>query len=134
MSLIRPTMQENLYQTLYQLEPERMMYYMFVVRIGRSLFMACGYQELVDELDLMIKEIIEKPLNAPFVAIIDAFYNPRFIYSKRAYTKIGDSIDYKQVTRWEIRMRLEYIKDWIYDKATQLSPYIRFTRPSQMIT
>ena len=96
--------------------------------------MSLGYDDLVIEMDALIKEIIEIPLHADFVSIIHAFYNPRFMFSKQAYTKIGDSIDYQEVTRYEIMMRLEYVKDWIYDKIVELSPYIRFTRTQQMLT
>lgn len=134
MSLIRPSFVENLYHTFFQLEADRPMYYLLVVRLARSIFMSLGYDDLVIEMDALIKEIIEIPLHADFVSIIHAFYNPRFMFSKQAYTKIGDSIDYQEVTRYEIMMRLEYVKDWIYDKIVELSPYIRFTRTQQMLT
>lgn len=68
-----------------------------------------------------------------YTAIVNAYDNPRFMFKRRAYTKIGDSIDYKEVTRYEIENRLEVVKDWIYDEITQVSPYIRFTRQSQMM-
>lgn len=127
MTLIRPSFQENLHTTLFNLEADRPMYYLFVVRVGRSLFLSLGFQDEVDKIDKMVFETIEKPLKAPFIAIIEAFYNPRFMYTKQAYTRIGDSIDYVQVTRWDIRMRLEKIKDYIYDRATMISSMIRFT-------
>lgn len=134
MSMIRPTFQENVYQTLFQLEPDRPFYYQYVFRLGRSLFISTGQQDLVEQLDMMISEIIEKPLNAPLIAVIQAFYNPRFMMSKNAFTKIGDSINQKVVTRWEIQVRLEHIKDWVYNEATKISPMIRFTRGNQMLT
>lgn len=134
MTFIRPSFVENLYNTLFQLEPDRPMYYLFVVRIARSIFMTLGFEDLVKELENRIKEEIEIPLQSHFVSIIHAYYNPRFMFSKRAYTKIGDSLDYREVTRYEIMMRLESVKDWIYDNVVQLSPYIRFTKPSQALT
>jgi len=130
MSMIRPSFQENLHTTLFNLEADRPMYYLYVVRIGRSLFLSLDYQEEVNKIDNMIFNTLEKPLKAPFIAIIEAFYNPRFMYSKHAYTRIGDSIDYVQITRWDIRMRLEKIKDYIYDRATMISNEIRFTHSS----
>lgn len=134
MSLIRPSFVENLYHTFFQLEADRPMYYLLVVRLARSIFMSLGQDELVTEMDARIRNVIEIPLHTDFVSIIHAFYNPRFMFSKRAYTKIGDSINYREVTRYEIMLRLENVKDWIYDKVVELSPYIRFTRTQQMLT
>jgi len=134
MTLIRPSLIENLYNTLFQLEPDRPMYYLFVVRIARSIFMGLEFSEKIMQLDNKIKTIIEEPLNSQFISIIHAYYNPRFMFSKRAYTKIGDSIDYKEVTRYEIMMRLEKVKDWVMDEIIQLSPYIRFTKQQQVLT
>jgi hypothetical protein len=90
--------------------------------------------KLMKEMDDLIKEVVEEPLQASFTSVIHAFYNPRFMMSKRAYTKIGDTIDYKEVTRYEIMARFEKVKDWAIDKVTELSPYIRFTKQQQMIT
>lgn len=133
-SFVRPTFVENLYNTLFQLEPDRPYYYLFVVRIGKNIFMALGFDELNEKLDKLIKEQVELPLQSQFVSVIHAFYNPRFMMSKRAYTKVGDSIDYREVTRYEIMMRLEIVKDFIYDEVVKLSPYIRFTKPTMALT
>lgn len=134
MSFVRPSFVENLYNTLFQLEPDRPYYYLFVVRTAKSIFMVLGFEELLEQLDKKIRDEIEIPLQSQFVPVIHAYYNPRFMLSKRAYTKVGDSIDYKEVTRYEIMMRLENVKDWVYDNVVQLSPYIRFTRPTQALT
>jgi len=134
MSLIRPSLQENIITTLFMLEPDRPMYYMHVVTLGKRLFMSLGQENLVAQLDELILEKVERPLMSPFVSVIHAFYDFKFINSKRAYCKIGDSIDYRTVTRYEIMMSLEAVKEWIYDKATELSPYIRFTKSSMMFS
>ena len=133
MTMIRPSFQENLHNTLFNLEADRPMYYLYVVRVGRSLFLSLGYMDEVNKIDRMIFETLEKQLKAPFIAIIEAFYNPRFMYAKQAYTRIGDSVDYVQVTRWDIRMRLEKIKDYIYDRATVVAKEIRFTHSSNAL-
>jgi len=128
--MIRPSFPENLHNTLFNLEADRPMYYLFVVRVGRSLFLSLGFTEEVDQIDKMVFELIEKPYKAPFRSIIDAFYNPKFMYSKYAYTRIGDSVDYIEVTRYDMMLRFEKIKDYIYDKATQYANFIRFTHSS----
>lgn len=134
MSLIRPSPAENLYLTLFQLESDRPKYYIHVVRVARSLFLSLGYDGKVEEMERVIKIYIENPLKTDFVSIVNAFDNPKFANSRKAYTKIGDSIDYKEVTRYEIEKRLEKIKNWIYDEITKVSKDIRMTRQSQMLT
>lgn len=141
MTLIRPSFVENLYNTLFALEPDRPLYYLFVIRLARSIFISLGFEGTNPEMenkvlimDNLVKEIIEVPLEASFTQIIHAFYNPRFMYSKKAFTYIGEGVDAREVSRYEIMMRLEYVKDWVYDEIIGLSPYIRFTRPQQMLT
>lgn len=133
MTLIRPSPVENLYITLFQLEADRPRYYIYIVRLARSLFMSLGHEDKVNEMNNVIYKYIEKPLMSDFVSVVHAFDNPRFAYSKRAYTRVGDSLDYKEVTRYEFEKRLELVKNWIFDEVTKLSPYIRFTRQTQMM-
>lgn len=133
MSLIRPSPVESLYVTLFNLEPDRPRYYINVVRLARSIFISLGFDDKVVEMEHIIKIQIEKPLMADFVALVHAYDNPRFAFKRRAYTKVGDSLDYKEVTRMEIENRLEFVKDWIYDEITKVAPYIRFTRQTSMM-
>jgi len=133
LSLIRPSPVENLYLSLFQLEPDRPRYYINVIRLARSIFLSLGFPEKVEEMNDKIRAEIEVPFNADFVNIVHAFDNPRFMFSRRAYTRIGDSIDYKEVTRYDMENRLEAVKDWVYDNITEMSQYIRFTRQSGMM-
>lgn len=133
MSLIRPSPVENLYVTLFQLESDRPRYYINIVRLARSIFISLGFEDKVEEMFVVIKKYVETPLKSDFVSVVNSYDNPRFMFSKRAYTRIGDSIDYKEVTRYEIGERLETVKDWIYDEVTKLSSQIRFTRQAQMM-
>ncbi len=133
MSLIRPSPVENLYITLFQLESDRPRYYINIVRLARSIFISLGHEDKVDILNKVMKMYVETPLKSDYVSIVNAYDNPRFMFSRRAYTKIGDTIDYKEVTRYEIGERLEMVKDWIYDEVTKISSEIRFTRQAQMM-
>ena len=133
MSLIRPSPVENLYITLFNLESDRPQYYLNIVRLARSIFISLGYDDKVNILQQIIKRYVETPLKSDFVSIVNAYDNPRFMYSKRAYTKIGDIIDYKEITRYEIGQRLEMVKEWVYDEVTKVSSHIRFTRQAQMM-
>jgi hypothetical protein len=134
MSLVKPSFTESLYVTLFQLEGGRPQYYVLVHRLARNIFLSLGYEDKVDAMERMIRTHIEIPLQADFVSVCAAFDNPRFMFSKRAYTLVGDGIDSRSVTRYEIQQRLEYVKNYIYDEVVQLSPYIRFTRPQTMLT
>lgn len=133
MSIIRPSFVENLFNSFFSLEADRPMYYRLVFRLGKSIFQSMGKSELINELDNRINIVIEKPLHTDLPSVLNAYYNPRFMFSRSAYAKIGDSINYKEVTRYEIEQRLEYIKDWVYDEVTELSQHVRFTNQQPIV-
>jgi len=128
MGLIKPSFVESLFHTFFNLDPDRPQYFNLVFRLGRSIFLQLGFENKAVQLQKMIEEKIEKPLNAPLFAILQAYYNPRFIFSKVAYCKVGTGIDTKYITRYEMTVALEEIKNWVYDEITNLTPYVRFTR------
>lgn len=133
MSIIRPSFVENLFNSFFSLEADRPMYYRLVYRLGKSIFQAMGKNELIQQLDMKINTVVEKPLHTDLPSVLNAYYNPRFMFSRSAYAKIGDSINYKEVTRYEIEQRLEYIKDWVYDEVTELSQHVRFTNQQPIV-
>jgi hypothetical protein len=133
MSLIKPSFVESLFHTFFNLDPDRPQYFNLVFRLGRSMFLQLGFENKAEELQKMIEEKIEKPLSAPLFAVLQAYYNPRFMFSRIAYCKVGQGIDAKEVTRYEMTVALEEIKDWVYDEVTNLTPYVRFTRSRDAI-
>ena len=134
MTLIRPSFVEQLFHTMFQLEPDRPYYYLFVTRLARNIFLNLGFENEVFWMDALIRDVIENPLRGDFVSIMHAYYNPRFMMYKKAYTRVGDIIEGREITRYEMMMRLEYMKDRIYDRIVQLSPYIRFTKQYTALT
>jgi len=132
MSLIKPTLVEGLCHTFFNLEPDRPEYYGLVFRLARSIFLRLGFNDKVQEMEQLIKYQLEIPMNAPLFAILQAYYNPRFMFSKVAYCKIGRGVDAKVVTRYDMTVKLEHIKDWTYDEVTNIAQFIRFTRHSDM--
>ncbi len=132
MSLIKPSFVESQFHTFFRLEPDRMMYYGSVFALARSIFLMLGFNNKADELQLMIEEKIEFPLRSKLFSILQAYYNPRFIFSKLAYCKVGSGVDTEYVTRYQMTGVLEEIKQWTYDEVTNLTPYIRFTRPNEI--
>ena len=134
MSLIKPSIAENLHNTLFSLESDRPKYYTNIVRVAKSLFLSLNQEQKVQEMDLMIKRVIENPIDSDFVSVVNAYDNPRFMHSRKAFTRVGDSIDYKEITRYEIEQRLEKVKNWVFDEVTILAKEIRITSQSQMLT
>jgi len=133
MSLIKPSFVETLFHSFFALDPERPNYYNLVFRYARTIFMQLGFENKTTQLQKMIEEKLEKPMNSPLFAILQAYYNYRFILSKHAFCKIGEGIDTVEVTRYEMTVVLETIKEWVYDEITNLTPYVRFTRGGEAI-
>ena len=127
MAMIRPAFVESLFNTFYSLDSDRMFYYNNVVRVARNIFRYMGSEEYEKEMDKMIHDLEEKPLNCQWIPLMHAYYSPRVIFYKQAYFRVGDLIHGRDVTRFEIQMRLEQIKDYANDKVTELSRYVRFT-------
>jgi len=132
MSLIRPTPVEGWYYSLFNLDPTRPDYYIAVVDLARAIFIKLHYYDKITEMEGVIKKYIETPLQRDFISIVNAYDNPRIAYLKRAYVRIGDSVDYQEVTKYEIKKRLEIVKQWVYDEISRVSDDIRFTRLPQM--
>lgn len=128
MSLIKPSFVESLFHTFFDLDPDRMQYYNLVFRMSRSIFFQVGFNNKADELEKKIFEGIEKPFSCKLFSFLQAYYNPRFINSRVAFCKVGQGIDTKEITRYEMTCILEEIKNWCYDEITKLTPFIRFTR------
>jgi len=132
MSLIKPTITESLFYQFFQLDSTRMDYYKAVVSLGRNIFLNLGLSDQAEELKTLIWQQIEYPFMADFSAVATAYYHPRFMMSKKAYTLIQEGGVYHKVTRFEMERRFEIIKTWISDKVIDLSQHIRFTRPTEI--
>jgi len=132
MSLIRPTPVEGWYYQLFNLDPTRPDYYVAVVDLARSIFIKLHYDDKIEQMNMVIKKYVEIPLKRDFVSIVNAYDNPRIAYLKRAYVRIGDSIDYQEVTKYDIKKRLEIVRQWVFDEVSRISDDIRFTRLPQM--
>lgn len=128
MSLLKPSPVEQRINAFFGLEPDRLDYYKNVFTLARVIFIMMGSEDKAVELQKMIQKSLEEPLQAPLFAILQAYYNIRFINSKIAYCKVGSGIDATEFTRYEMTVILEEIKEWCYDEVTNLTQYVRFTR------
>jgi hypothetical protein len=130
--IITTTYVENLFFSLLNLDPDRPLYYLNVYRTGRNIFIHLGLKNDMKKLEILIKNEIEKPLKADFLSVIQAYYNQRFLFSKKAFCKIGDNIDPVRVTRYDLFRRLEKIKDFIMDRCSELAQHVRFRAVQQV--
>jgi hypothetical protein len=135
MSLIRPSPVEGQISLLTQLQSDRPQYYVAVVQTTRNIFMMLGFdgsnpdfENKIAELNQLIRDTIEIPFEAPYVCIVAAYDNPRFFATKKAYCVIGEGIDAVEVTKFQIQMRLDMVKQWCYDNVMQITPLVRFTQ------
>lgn len=128
MGLVKPTLYEGIVNTLFRLESDRPRYYYNVILLGTRLFNLMDAKEYIQQLNDMIRSEIELPLQTELLPLLDLLDDYRFREKKSAYIKVGDSIDYKEITSYEIKSRLERIKEFVYDKVTELSQEIRFTQ------
>jgi len=133
MAIIRPALIESFFTTFYSLDSERMYYYNNVVSVAKDIFINMGASEYVEELDKVIYKWVEKPLNIKFIPLTQAYYTPRVMFYKNAYIRVGDLIHGRDVTRFEIQMRLEKVKDFAREKVNELSRYVRFTNQQQIL-
>lgn len=129
---VKPTFVENLFHTFFNLQPDRPFYYLHVYRTARSIFLNLGQDEKAEELEELIRENIERPFNTNFINLINAYYNFRFLMKKNAYCKVGDRIEYQKVTRYDIYLKLEVIKNWCYDELSVMANDVRFTAIMQI--
>lgn len=133
MTLIKPSFVESLFHTFFNLDPDRPKYYNLVFDMARNIFLQCGVEEKAEALNQMIQTKVEYRYRAPLFAVLEGYYNPRFMFSKHAYCKIGNGIDAKVVTRFEMTTIFEEIKAWCYDEVGALTPYIRFTSKTDIM-
>jgi len=128
MTGIKPSFVESLFYTFFNLDPDRPMFYNHVFRMGRSIFLQLGKKDKILELDNMIKLEIEEVFKSNLYSVLQGYYNPRFMYSMNAYCKIGEGVDTVKVTRYDMTIKFEKIKNWIYDEINLLTQDVRFTK------
>jgi len=124
--LIKVTPVENLFFTLNNADPNRPYYHRVVYQCGRSIFIQLRLEEALDELQTLVRKEIEMPLKADFTSVLDAYYNQKFLFSSKAFCKIGDPLEPILVTRYELGRRLQNITQWILDYCSEISSDVRF--------
>lgn len=127
--MIRPSLQEQILNRYFSLESDRLKYYLALYEVARDFYYSMQRDDMVAELDMYVFDNIELPLNARFPVIVEMYDKSR-IYNrpKKSYTKIGDSIDYIEVTMWDIITILEDFRKWVNTRVLELAPLVRQTK------
>lgn len=124
--LVKVTPTENIFYSLNNADPSRPMYHNLIYQYGRQIFIQLGLEDKYNELNLLVRKEIELPMKADYQTILDAYYDNKFLFSKKAFCKIGDPIEPIIVSRYEIGRRLQKITQWILDTCSELSNDVRF--------
>jgi len=129
MSIItaKATLVENHFHSFYALQSDRLGYYQNVFQGTRNIFMALGEYDKLDELNAMIRNLIELPFQTKLQHIMKWYYTPRNFFRLKVWFKVGDRIDYVKVTKYEVEQRFEQIKLWCYDELSVMANDIRFS-------
>lgn len=133
MPLIKPSIIESMFHAFLALDASRPHYYKQLINMTFQIFYFLNHEDKVKELnDLLVKEV-EIPFQSSYYAILEAFYIEKFMWSRKAFCKIGDGIDTVYVTRPEIQYQLEIVKDWCTREIWELSHQINFTDRLQLV-
>jgi hypothetical protein len=126
MEVIKTTFIELKFRQLYGLDPDRPQYYGNVIRAAKDIMLYLEQEEMMMELELRIRKI-EKRYRTSLKNLEQGYYNQRFYFNKKAWCRVGDAVEYRKVTRYEMFLSLEEIKDWIYDNMSILAQRVRFS-------
>jgi hypothetical protein len=132
MEIVKTTFVEMLFSTLYNMDSNRPQYFVNVVDTAMEIFNYLEMEENILELQELIRTEIEIPLRADFTSVQDAFDNPKFAFSNKAFCKIGDPIDPIIVTKYEIKRRLMNIKRWVYSTCSEIARDVKFQAIQQL--
>jgi hypothetical protein len=124
--LVKVTPVENLFFSINNADPSRPQYHNLVYQYGRQIFIMLQLEDKYNELNILVRKEIEMPMKADYQTILDAYYDNKFLFSKKAFCKIGDPIEPIYVSRYEIGRRLQKITQWILDNCSELSNNVRF--------
>jgi len=105
-------------------------YYEDLFKYFKSLVIGMNKEELVEELEYLLKSKIEEPMGAPYQSVLYVYKN---LPSLNAMTK-SNNPEYpdEYVRKYTIKAWLEEIETWIFRQLVSLEPHIKF-RDSQKL-
>ena len=89
-----------------------------------------GRLDLIEELDLLIEDKIEKPMGANIQLVLYTYKN---LPALNSITKSNNiDYEYEYVRKIDIKKMLDEVEEWLFQKVTEFEGKIRF-RESQKI-
>ena len=101
-------------------------YYKNLFRNTKNFFFGMKKEDLINELDILIRDKLEKRMGANIQQILLVYKNLPYMNSFTC-AKHGDDVDY--VYKFTIEKWLDEIEKWIMQKVIELEPLIRFSSP-----
>ncbi len=124
--MIREDINQQKLITIWRLSDMQPKYWETLFKWSKAFFYGLDRQDLIEELDRLIRVNIENRFAQPIDMVLYVYEN---LQALNSFTKIRHSdSDIVQVYKWQIRRWLKEIEDWIYQNITDLEPQIRFTR------
>jgi len=105
-------------------------YYETLFKYFKSLCLSMGRLDLIEELDLLIEDKIEKPMGANIQLVLYTYKN---LPALNSITKSNNiDYEYEYVRKIDIKKMLDEVEEWLFQKVTEFEGKIRF-RESQKI-
>jgi hypothetical protein len=129
MGLIRRDLNELRYNSIWLLSKQDSDYFPNLFKNSKAFFYGMGREDLVEELDKMIKEKIEDIMGADIEMVLYVYKNLPFINAfTRSKNPLYADID---IYKYTITSWLNEIERFIFQQAVTLEGQIRFSLPSR---
>lgn len=129
-SLIKRDVNELRYNSIWLLTKEgNNDYYKQLLRNAKALFYGMQQTKLIDELNQLVEDKIEKIMGTSINNIFLAYKNLPYLNSfTRSKNPLYADIN---IYKYTIEQWFDEIEDWIFQKAITLEADIRFTTPAR---
>jgi hypothetical protein len=117
------------YNSIWLLTKEEPNYYANLLKNAKAFFYGMEREDLVKELDLLIKRNIEDVMGTSIELVLYVHKNLPFL---NAFTRSKNPL-YSDVNiyKYTITGWLDEIEEWIFQQAIELEGEIRFTTPAR---
>lgn len=131
--IIRRDNAEQKYYSLFLLPKDNNpRYFENLIRNAKILYYGLNRKDLIQELDYMLKEMIEKPMGTSIQNVLLVHRN---LPTMNSFTRSKNPLyNQENVYKYTIQKWLDDIEMWIFQKAIELEPQIRFSaQPKQYV-
>lgn len=129
---LKRDLNEIRYNSILRLPKQSNAEYWFVLfRNTRNFFIGLSRYDLLEKLNFIIEEKIEKIMHSPISNVLHTYKNLPYLNS---FTRSRNPL-YREMNiyKYTIKEWLESIEAWIFEMVITLEGQIRFTTPAQQI-